>query len=171
MTISYLGWGSGDTRSRSDPATFGYLGNSLSRVLAYSQIAPHKLSHFPCPEFFGLVLSFPSLEDLTLSSDGKPGGGGSPRVSQNAHLSTSFPLTGTLDLFIPREMEHMARWLLNLPGGLYFPSLVFNFSWYHGEDLQWMSELVAACSGTLKWINITEDTGFGPWCWASAFDS
>ena len=111
----------------------------------------------PCQEFFNLVLSCPLLEDLTMSGKNKPLGwrDGNPHWSQNSDPSTPPPLTGSLDLCMPGGIGYATRWLLDLPNGLHFREL--KFPWFHEEDLQWMTELVAGCSDTLERIDIGKD--------------
>jgi hypothetical protein len=62
------------------------------------------------------------------------------------------PLTGTLTVYLYREMEHTIRGLLALPNGVRFRSL--NCRWDLEGNLQWMMALVGACSDTLEYVEI-----------------
>jgi hypothetical protein len=96
-----------------------------------------------------MICSLPLLEDVKIGCFGISDDDGDRTIFQPP---TSPPLTGTLNLYLHEGVEHAARRLLELPGGVRFRS--FDFRWYSEEDLQWMMALVEACSGTLEHIEI-----------------
>ena len=151
-----FGWES----KKPKPATqlIGYLGTSLVQFYGFSPtLRSLRLNSLilPCPELFNPVLSFPLLEDLTLSGHESSGQDGDPHGSQNINPATSPLFTGTLDLSIPGRIGHTSRWLLDLPNGLHFRELVF--PWFHEEDSRWMTELLVGCSGTLEDVDIGQN--------------
>jgi len=109
------------------------------------------LIHTPV-DIFDLVCSFPLLEDLTLVAllpTGEVGGWNVP--------STPPKLTGTLDLRMFGEAHHVARILLDLPGGLHFSEI--NAAFYD-EDAKSVSDVVSRCSGTLERLTLTRQGAF-----------
>ena len=77
----------------------------------------------PISGAFNLIHSFPFLENLTLIADeahiNDDGSDGPPTVAP----STPPALTGTLQLCVGPGTAHVARRLLDLPGGLHFKGL------------------------------------------------
>ncbi|KAF9644801.1 hypothetical protein BDM02DRAFT_3190251 [Thelephora ganbajun] len=103
---------------------------------------------YQCSRFWNVIQTLPLLEDLTLIGHG----GGKWESLPAVYPSASPAFTGTLELDL-YTMEGITRRLLGLPNGLHFRRLVF--SWRHKEDLRWMEELVAACSHTVKSLDVT----------------
>ena len=154
--LHFFGWES----KKPKPATqlIDYLGTSLVQFYGFSPpLRSLRLNSLilPCSELFNLVLSFPLLEDLTLSGHESSDQDGDPHGSQNINPATSPLFTGTLDLSIPGRIGHTSRWLLDLPNGLHFRELVF--PWFHEEDSRWMTELLVGCSGTLEHVDIGQN--------------
>ena len=109
----------------------------------------------PPPHIFNLILSFPLLEDLSVTAwdhdlvvvdddlDGKP-----------AKIQSSSPpvLTGSLELSMSCEMHHIVPRLFSLSNGLRFRKL--DVSWVHDDDILSTGELVGMCSSTLESLSI-----------------
>lgn len=110
-----------------------------SLVLAYRASSPPS-------EVFGLVCSFPLLEDLALVSLGNDSeaGGWSPP-------STSPKFTGSLDLRILGGIRSTVRRLLELPGGLHFTRITVSCL---NEDVESTMSLLSRCSDTLESLSI-----------------
>ena len=87
----------------------------------------------PHPQLFNLILSFPLLEDLSLTGyDGSLVKGRYPDKPRAVIPSSSPPLTGSLGFHIQGGAESTARQLLELPNGLHFRKL--ELSWGCRED-------------------------------------
>ena len=99
---------------------------------------------------FNLIRSLPFLEDLSLTGDA---GDIKDNDLDDVLSSTSPPFTGVLQLCMSQGTADTARRLLNLPNGLHFRKL--QFQWYGREDPSYIMELVTACSGTLECLDIT----------------
>ncbi|KAF9647357.1 hypothetical protein BDM02DRAFT_2704363 [Thelephora ganbajun] len=99
-------------------------------------------------EVFGLICSFPLLEDLALISRARR------RRDEvwNAPL-TSPKLTGSLDLHMGEGIRLVTRRLLDLPNGLHFTRIVVPL--VYQEDVRWIMDLVSKCSGTLESLAVT----------------
>ena len=97
-------------------------------------------------EIFGLVCSFPLLEDLTLLSLGNN------KIDVWDIPSTSPKLTGCLDLNTADGMRPTLRRLLELPGGLRFSKIVITC---FDEDVEPVMDLVSECSDTLESLSMT----------------
>ena len=123
----------------------------FSPVLKSLRVSSLRLSD---SQILDLVYHLPLLEDLSLTILGAqtsdPNVGGSPNATQP---STSPPFTGTLELTLLQEMNHIARWLLDLPNGLHFRKL--RLSWPREGYLRWINTLVAGCSDTLESLDVT----------------
>ena len=124
---------------------------NFSPTLKSLRISP---IHFPFPQVFDLIFSFPLLEDLSLKGydqlwlvDLDPNG------PQTAIPSTSPVFTGSLDFHVLGGGMKAARPLLNLPNGLHFRNLAL--SWDCRDDFQRITEFVTRCSHTLESIDIT----------------
>ena len=105
----------------------------------------------PSSRIFDLILSFPLLEDLTMSNRGSAG------VDEDVtFLQPSNPpaLTGSLQLVAP-GMAPIANQLLSLQGGIRFRR--FTSTWDRGEDVSLITALVERCSHTLKSLDICCD--------------
>jgi len=109
----------------------------------------------PSSCIFNLILSFPLLENLAVvaldtSIDIDDGSNGLSTVIQPPN-SPAF--TGSLELFLRGGMEHIARRLLFLPGGIHFRKLTL--TWFHERDLSLTMVLVERCSCALEYPDIT----------------
>ena len=98
-----------------------------------------------------LVRFLPLLEDLTLI------GLDAPAVDWG-RLPTTLPstlpaFTGTLEIVPLRGRVNVVRQLLDLPNGLHFRNLIL--TWCQENDSRWMDNLVAGCSGTLDYLDIS----------------
>ena len=94
----------------------------------------------PLSEIFGLICSFPLLEDLALHHWGGD-------ANEWATPSTSPKLTGSLQLY--GENRFTAKGLLGLPDGLHFSKIITRFP-VGGAKL--VMGLVSACSDTLEFL-------------------
>jgi len=97
-------------------------------------------------EIFGLVCSFPLLEDLALfavCNNNKLDGWNIP--------STSPKFTGCLDLRIINGIRPAVRQLLEIPSGLHFSKISVSCL---EEDIESMMDLVSECSDTLESLSI-----------------
>ena len=107
---------------------------------------------FLSPQTFDLILSFPLLEDLTISTYGtQPDEDGgpdrSPAVTQPSNSPT---FTGSLELS-RGGIRSLAPQLLSLPGGIHFQKLTLTS---HGEwDISLTTVLVEGCSRTLEFLD------------------
>ena len=97
-------------------------------------------------EIFGLVCSFPLLEDLALVSLYS-----NCDVGRLGIPSTSPKLTGCLDLRTTNEIRPIVRQLLELPSGLHFSKIYLSCL---EEDVESMTDMVSRCSDTLESLNI-----------------
>ena len=61
------------------------------------------------------------------------------------------PLTGTLTISLPRTVERLVTWLLELPNGIHFRK--FRFRWGWTKDVERVMDLVHACSSTLEHVD------------------
>jgi len=109
----------------------------------------------PSSRIFDLMLSFPLLGTLAVvaldtSIDNGDGSNGLSTVIQRSNPPT---FTGSLELFMRGGMEHIARRLLSLPGGINFRKLTL--TWFHERDLSLTMALVERCSCTLESLDIT----------------
>jgi len=106
------------------------------------------------PDVFGLICSFPLLENLALNAlEGDADGWNTP--------STPPKLTGSLDLRMSGRAHSVTRRLLELPGGLRFSRVNAVF---FDEDAESVKDLVSGCSDTLEFLSIV-------YCPQSAFPS
>ena len=103
-------------------------------------------SSSPPSEVINLICSFPSLEDLSLSSwmVEKPKGGWTIP-------STSPRLTGELLLTMHGQARPDVRQLLDLPGGLHFSRISMSCP---DKDAESTAVLVSMCSDTLESLRI-----------------
>jgi len=108
----------------------------------------------PPSHIFDLILSFPLLEDLSLTTFGGPAyNDDNPGWLPTARPSSPPILTGTLALFLMKGTELVTRRLLSLPGGIHFRKLTW--TWFHEEDLPLIMGLVEVCSDTLESLSVT----------------
>ena len=102
----------------------------------------------PFQQVFNLILSFPLLEDLAMTSSYD----GSDRPPTARPLRPPM-LTGSLELYLRGGMEHFIRRLLSLPGGIHFRKLTL--TWPRGEDVPLTTRLAEECFRTLESLGIT----------------
>ena len=102
-------------------------------------------------EVFGLIPSFPHLEDLTLI--------GNDIISDEPdELETVVPpsnspaLTGSLELAMSGGVAGIVRRLLVLPNGVHFQDV--KMCWAEEEDIRSAAELVTGCSETLEHLDL-----------------
>jgi hypothetical protein len=103
-------------------------------------------SSVPLPEVFGLIFSFPLLEDLTLVSSNDwsdTDGWDAP--------STSPKFTGSLTLKSMKSIRSVARQLCGLPDGLRFNKIMVGCP---NEDVKPIVDLVTRCCDTLEAFSI-----------------
>lgn len=101
----------------------------------------------PPSEVFGLVCSFPLLEDLTLvflDNDSEVDGWSVPLTSPK--------LTGSLDLRMLGGIRSAIRRLLDFPNGLHFTKISVSCL---SQDVSSMMDLVSRCSDTLESLGIS----------------
>ena len=126
-----------------DFLSFQKLGPSLKSILMTFSYLPHS-------QIFDLIRSLPFLEGLALigevidtdESDGLPA----------SVVSSSPALTETLYILVSEGISRTLCDLLVLPGGLRFREL--ELAWCHEPDLPHVTEMVDACSDTLKCLDI-----------------
>jgi len=103
----------------------------------------------PDSDIFGLICSFPLLEDLALSSISR-----GQRDGQWTTPSTSPRLTGSLELSrVTEGIQPITRRLLDLPNGLHFTTIVV--TWFSEQDVTSTTDLMLGCSDTVQSLNIT----------------
>jgi len=112
-------------------------------------------SSLPFPNFFDLVLSFPLLEDLAMTSchDVPIDNWGDSDGLSTFDRSSNLPVfTGSLDLLLRGGMGPTVHRLLSLPSGIHFRKLTL--TWFRGEDISATVGLVGMCSHTLESLDI-----------------
>ena len=135
-----------------DLDTFGYDDHQISLVPLHhlsSTLTSLTLCHTSISpsEVFGLVCSFPLLEDLALlSCDGRSDTDGWDVPS------TSPKFTGTLDLRSMGGIRSVARQLCDLPNGLHFNKIMVGCL---NEDFEPTMDLVSRCFDTLESIRLS----------------
>jgi len=108
----------------------------------------------PISRIFGLILSFPLLEDLTAGNCSEviinedDGSDGLPTIFQPLNPPV---FTGSLRLTMT-GLASIGRRLLSLPGGIHFRK--FRSTWDRGEDIPLVAALVERCSHTLESLDI-----------------
>jgi len=103
-------------------------------------------SSVPPSETFGLVCSFPLLEDLALRSPGN-----NNEIDGWNIPSTSPKLTGCLDLGMTCGIRPAVDRLLELPSGLHFSKISVSCL---KEYVEPMMDLVSECSETLESLSV-----------------
>ena len=105
-------------------------------------------ANLPSSVLFGIVCSFPLLEDLSLSCFrfGR-------RQEAFEALPTSPKLTGTLELRLKREVQFITSQLLGLPDGLHFRRIAVQ--WVVPGDIRSTMDLASRCSDTLESLEIS----------------
>jgi hypothetical protein len=107
------------------------------------------------PHIFDLILSFPLLEDLTVTIHHKAlayNDDGSDWLPTAAQSSSPPMFTGSLKLLSWAGAQHITNWLLSLPGGIHFRKLIWR--WSRERELLLMMALVERCSHTLESLDI-----------------
>jgi len=100
----------------------------------------------PLSEIFGLMCTFPLLEDISLVSPGSNSEDGRWNIPL-----TSPRFTGRLGLDMVGGMRSVVRRLLELPSGLHFSKITMT---YVDEDVESVMNLVSRCSDTLESLSI-----------------
>ena len=111
---------------------------------------------FRSSQVFNLILSFPLLEDLAVTTYYEPfidDSKDSDGLSTTIQPSSSPMLTGSLELFLSGLMEPVTRRLLSLQSGIHFRDLTL--TWRFGVELVEVMRLVERCSHTLESLTIT----------------
>jgi len=103
-------------------------------------------SSTPSSEIFGLVCSFPLLEDLALVSLG-----GNCEIDEWDIPSTSPKFTGSLDLRMVGGIGPVVHRLSELPSGLHFSKISVSCL---KEDVESTVDLMSKCSDTLESLSI-----------------
>ena len=98
------------------------------------------------PEIFGLLCSFPLLEDLVLASLGDNSDADEWNIP-----STSPKFTGRLDLKMIHGIRPVVHRLLELPSGFHFSGISVSCL---KEDVESVKDLVSKCSDTLESLTI-----------------
>ena len=110
-----------------------------------------KFGTLPDWEIFGLICSFPLLEDLALISHHTWS-----LEEERSTPSTSPNLTGSLKLrFIGGRMQSTTNRLLDLPNGVHFTTIAVY--WLKDEDIRSTTDLVSRCSETLQTLEVTSN--------------
>jgi len=113
----------------------------------------------PTSEIFGLVCSFPLLEDLSLVC---PGSSEDDRWDTPL---TSPRFTGCLDLDMIGEIGPAVRRLSELPSGLHFSRISMTC---YDNDVELTMDLLSKCSDTLEYLGICYRPGAFIYLLASA---
>ena len=110
---------------------------------------------FLSSQIFGLIHSFPLLDDLAVLAYGMSpyNGDGSDGLSTVIQPSGPPRFTGSMSLDLRTGMDPVVRRLLSLPGGIRFRK--FTLRWLHEEEVPLITKLVEGCSRTLESLNVT----------------
>ena len=123
-------------------------------------------THTPPPRVFSLILSFPLLEGLTVSTtseiwaddDDDDDDDGSDRLSTVVQPSSPPMFTGSLELLLGEGGTNpFTRRLLSLPGGIHFRKLTLTS--FLEEHLSSVTALIEGCSHTLESLDISDFFG------------
>jgi hypothetical protein len=130
--------------------------HGFSPVVKYLRVAVPVISSL---QIFGLILSFPLLDDLTVVTryEAPADNGDSPQEDEasTAVQPSSPPMfTGSLVLLLGIGTKQFIRRLLSLPGGIHFRKLTL--TWLDEEDLPLVTALVEGCSHTLESLYIKD---------------
>jgi len=114
-----------------------------------------KFTILPSSRVFNLILSFPLLEDLSLTADDVAiDNGDSPDEPPTVSQPLTPPMfTGSLHLFLNQGGSLITRWLLSIPAGIHFRE--FTLTWLHAEDPLLTMAVVEKCSRTIETLDIT----------------
>jgi hypothetical protein len=132
------------------------LSRPIPRILTRHQIPPRDFRHPYVPQIFDLILSFPLLEDLSVTviySSSIDNGDDSDWLPTTAQPSSPPMFTGSLELYLKGGMESFTRRLLSLPGGIHFRKLTLTWVW--GRSFV-DNGVGGGCSHTLESLDITE---------------
>ena len=113
---------------------------------------------FPPSQLSNLILSFPLLEDLSITDCYRMSikDAGYFDWLSTAIQPSSLPMfTGSLDLFLRGGMRPIVHRWLSLPDGVHFRKLTLK--WTCEEDILLMMALGERCSNTLESLDITND--------------
>ena len=112
---------------------------------------------FPSSQVFGLILSFPLLDDLRvvvsctwIESRPRNTVSGDQAIALQSLVSP--PFTGFLELDLKTGLDFLASWLLSLPGGLHFRSLHLTLN--RQSNAVPATALVEGCSSTLEFLEV-----------------
>ena len=169
--------GSSKTLTDADAEGNGWIGD-FSRVVHFTTVGPDAVSFkkgtvlfpfhgfspflkslrvhratFSSSQLFDPILSFPLLEDLSITDCYCDVGdsGDSDEVSTTIQPSSSPVFTGSLELSL-RGATRAVHWLLSLPGGIHFRKLTLR--WSCEEDISLGAALVEKCSHILESLDI-----------------
>ena len=126
---------------------------SLRVDFSYSRVSPSS-------QLFDFILSFPLLEDLSVTNshhESEDGGGDSGGLLTVVRPPGPHPFTGSLALFLGGGMGPYIRWVLSLPGGIHFRKIALE--WFCDEDVSLTMALVKKCSHALETLDITDERG------------
>ena len=107
---------------------------------------------FPSSQVFGLIPSFPLLDDLRVVAWWIASNEDSNNQETAVQPLVSPPFTGFLELDLNTGLDFVASWLLSLPGGLHFRSLHLTFN--RQSNSVPATALVEGCSSTLEFLEI-----------------
>ena len=146
-----------------EPRKWSYHSESDVSLLPFHGLSPGMKSLrlqfivIPSSRVFELILSFPLLEDLSLSArDASTDNGGDSNWPPTTDHPSGSPLfTGSLELALMGGMGYITPWLLSLPGGIHFQKLTL--TWLHIGDPSWTMKLVKKCFRTLETLDITSN--------------
>ena len=134
----------------------GGWGNGQVSLLPFHGVSPAIKSlsldtiSIPPSEIFGLVCSFPLLEDFALNMVRCE-----PGVDEWAAPLTSPRLTGSLKLSsVVGGIDRTARRLFDFPNGLHFTEIVLVC--VDGADFKLVTDLVSRCSSTLESLDVAD---------------
>jgi hypothetical protein len=114
----------------------------------------------PPPRIINLVLSFPLLEDLAVTTSFRmltDNDDGSHKVLTAIQPSSLPKFTGSLELYLMGGMKRVTGQLLSLPGGIHFQKLALTC--YHEADRLAVMALVEGCSHALESLKISDFCG------------
>jgi hypothetical protein len=114
----------------------------------------------PPPQIINLVLSFPLLEDLAVTTSFRmstDNDDGSDKVLTTVQPSSLPKFTGSLELYLMGGMKRVTGRLLSLPGGIHFQKLALTC--FHEADRLAAMALVEGCSHALESLKISDCCG------------
>jgi len=147
-----------------DPFAFGW-GAAFVQFRGLSVVKSLRVNRaaFPSMQLSDLVLSFPLLEDLSVTGDcfhTLVKTGSDLHGLSIAIRPSSLPLfTGSLELFFRGGTGPIVHGWVSLPGGIHFRKLTL--TWFREEDIPLTMALVEKCYDTLESLNIGRDGSRG----------